>query len=278
MEKGIDCIAITDHNSGAWIDSLKASLQQIRSDNPAWYQPLHLFPGVEISANGGVHILAIFDPGKTAGDIDRLLGAVGYEGTKGTSNTVTTKSVTEVVNEIVNAGGLAIPAHADKEKGLLRTLQGNSLKQVLDNSSIYAMELADDNYEKPQLYIDEKTNWTEVRGSDTHNFRSEKFGDFTWVKMDEPSIEGLKLALIDGCASVNREMQSQPNKHAEFVIESIKISEAQYMGRGNESLVCKFSPFLNTIIGGRGSGKSTLLEFMRFALRRGKRITRSTHR
>ncbi len=272
MEKGIDCIAITDHNSGAWIGELKTSLQQIHSDNPAWYRPLYLFPGVEISANGSVHILAIFDPEKTTGDIDRLLGAVGYEGTKGTSNTVTTKSVTEVVNEIVNAGGLAIPAHADKEKGLLRTLQGNSLKQVLDNSSIYAMELADDNYTKPQLYIDEKTNWTEVRGSDTHNFRSEKFGDFTWVKMDKPSIEGLKLALIDGCASVNRNMAAQPNKHAEFVIESIKISEAQYMGRGNESLVCKFSPFLNTIIGGRGSGKSTLLEFMRFALRREKEL------
>ncbi len=267
MQKEIDCVAITDHNSGTWIDKLKEEMQRIKAENPEWYRPLHLFPGVEISANGGVHILAIFGPEKTTGDIDRLLGAAGYEETKGASDEVTTKSATEVVDEIVARGGVAIPAHADKEKGLLNALSGNSLKQVLENQKIHAMELVDDNYEKPQPYIDKKTNWTEVRGSDTHNFRSEKFGDFTWVKMDEPSIEGLKLALIDGSTSVNRAMASQPNKHAEFIIESIEVHNAQYMGRG-KPLTCKFSPFLNTIIGGRGSGKSTLLEFMRFALRR----------
>ena len=29
MAAEIDCVAITDHNSGAWIDSLKASYQQM---------------------------------------------------------------------------------------------------------------------------------------------------------------------------------------------------------------------------------------------------------
>ena len=270
MEKGIACVAITDHNSGAWIDRLKealSALEQACNSKPEWYRPLYLFPGVEISVNGGVHILAIFDPKKTTGDIDRLLGAVGYEGSKDASDGVTTKSPTEVVDAIVAAGGIAIPAHADKGKGLLNVLSGNNLKQILNNSGLYAMELVDDSYEKPQLYIDEKTNWAEVRGSDTHNFQSEQSGVFTWIKMNQPSIEGLKLALIDGSTSVNREMQSQPNKHADFVIESIEVNKAQYMGQGN-ALTCAFSPFLNTIIGGRGSGKSTLLEFMRFALRR----------
>ena len=87
--------------------------------------------------------------------------------------------------------------------------------------------------------------------------------------MDKPTIEGLKLALIDGSESVDRDLTSQPNEHAEFVIESIEVEDAQYMGRGRATaLKCELSPFLNTIIGGRGSGKSTLLEFMRFSMRR----------
>ncbi len=89
--------------------------------------------------------------------------------------------------------------------------------------------------------------------------------------MDKPSIEGVKLALLDGPASVNRELQAVPNRHSEYVIEEITVENARYMGRGSP-LTCRFSPFLNTIIGGRGSRKSTLLEFMRFLLRREKEI------
>ncbi len=258
IDEGIDCVAITDHNSGAWIDTLKTT-------NDTLEKKIHLFPGVEISTPG-VHILAIFDVEKTTSDIDGLLGAVGYHGTKGSSDSVTTKSVNEVVNIIVERGGIAIPAHADKDKGLF-TLRGPALECLLDNKNIDAMELCDKNYKKPPLYRDKKIQWSEVLGSDTHNFRMGNFGKFTWVKMDKPSIEGLKLALIDGKASVNQEMDDNLNQHTELMIESLEINKAKYIGR-QAPLECQFSPFLNTIIGGRGSGKSTMLEFMRFVFRR----------
>ena len=87
MQQKIDCVAITDHNSGEWIDKLKQALEELEKNRPDFYHPLYLFPGVEISANGGVHILAIFDPNKTTSDIDSLLGAVGYPSTeKGNTN------------------------------------------------------------------------------------------------------------------------------------------------------------------------------------------------
>ena len=89
--------------------------------------------------------------------------------------------------------------------------------------------------------------------------------------MDEPSIAGLKLALIDGAVSVNRNMEATPNQHADCVIEEICVNKARYMGH-SQPLTCQFSPFLNAIIGGRGSGKSTLLEFMRLILRRNDEI------
>ena len=270
MEKEIDCVAVTDHNSGAWIDKLKEKLEELEQEKPAWHHPLHLFPGVEISAAGGVHILAIFDPEKSESDIDRLLGAVGYpEISKGGNYKETDKSVTEVINEIAKQGGIPIPAHADKDKGLF---ESSSLRQALENKNIYAVELCDENYEKPQEYTKKKAQWTEVRGSDLHNFWSKNFGEFTWIKMDTPSIEGLKLALIDGEPSVKRRMDISPNRHAEYVIEEITVKDAKHMGLEGDGELCQFNPFLNVIIGGRGSGKSTLLEFMRLALQREKEV------
>ncbi|OJA03450.1 hypothetical protein BGC33_03895, partial [Bathymodiolus thermophilus thioautotrophic gill symbiont] len=262
IDKGIDCVAITDHNSGAWIDKLKSANDKLE-------EKLHLFPGVEISVTGDVHILAIFDPSKSTSDIDTLLGAVVYTGTKGGSDGVTKKSITEVIDIIIDHGGVAIPAHADKEKGLFAS-QVSTLKQALNNKNIHAIELCNETYEKPQLYQEQKIQWSEVLGSDTHNFRGSGFGDFTWIKMEDPTIEGLRLALTDGKASVNREMTKDLNRHAELIIESFQINKAKYIGR--KELECEFSPFLNTVIGGRGSGKSTLLEFMRFVFRRDKEL------
>ena len=268
MDEGIDCVAITDHNSSGWIDDLKQVLKDLESNPPDWYKPLYLFPGVEIGASDGVHILAIFGKDTDESHIDRLLGAVGYLNGKGKSSELTSKSTTEVIDAITKLGGIPIPAHADKSKGLFDKLTGAALEQVFDNKHLYAAEFVDIKYKKPQLYISKKTQWIEVKGSDTHDFSGSTFGTFTWIKMDKPpSIDGLKLALIDGAVSVNHNMNDNPNQHAECFVEELKISDAKHVGR-SEPLNCRFSPFLNTIIGGRGSGKSTLLEFMRLVLRR----------
>lgn len=267
MEEGIDCVAITDHNSGGWIDDLQLKLEELEENKPDWYRPLYLFPGVEISAHGNVHILAIFGSNKGKDDINGLVDTVGYSGTKGDSDTVTTKTISEVVDEITGRGGIPIPAHADKERGLLSELEGQTLKQILTNENIYAIELCENDYQKPQLYEDEKVRWTEVKGSDTHSFSSDKFGTFTWIKMDEPSIDGLKLALVDGDGSVKDNTHDDPNQPPEYFIEKLEISEAKYIGR-SKPLKCRFNQALNTIIGGRGSGKSTLMEFMRLVLQR----------
>ena len=267
MEEEIDCVAITDHNSGGWIDDLKQTLAELEESKPHWYRPLYLFPGVEISAHGNVHILAIFGSDKSKDDINGLVNTVGYSGTKGESNAVTTKTISQIVDEITERGGIPIPAHADEERGLLFEVQGQTLRQVLKNENIYAMELCDSDYQKPQLYKDKKVQWTEIKGSDTHSFSTDKFSTFTWIKMEKPSIDGLQLALIDGDGSVNRDMDDDPNRPPEYCIEELNICKAKYIGH-SKPLNCRFNQSLNTIIGGRGSGKSTLMEFMRFALER----------
>ena len=32
MRAGIDCVAVTDHNTGGWIDELKKALEQLRTE------------------------------------------------------------------------------------------------------------------------------------------------------------------------------------------------------------------------------------------------------
>lgn len=274
MRAGIDCVAITDHNSGEWIDHIKDELARLEHESPEEFRPIYVFPGVEISIHGGTHLLAIFGRDKETSDIDSLLAKVEFGGEKGSSSGVTRCSLTEAIDEIASAGAIAIPAHVDKDKGLFESTRGPTLEQVMGEKNIFAMELVDPDYEKPTTYADKKTYWAEVLGSDSHHpsgSSQEKFpgSHFTWVKMGTPSIEGLRLALLDGSLSVIRSdgKEDNPNERAKMVLESIEVSQARYLGRTAPFRV-GFNPWLNSIIGGRGTGKSTVVEFLRIALRR----------
>ncbi len=279
MRADIDCVAVTDHDSGEWIDKLQDALHALETEEPDGYRPLHLFPGVEISVHGGVHVLAIFDKETKTSDIARLLGAVEYyPNRRGESGTETRKPINEVVDAIKEANGIAIPAHADGPKGLLEELRnrGSTLREVLRNENIIAIELKDPNYSKPGLYQGEKVRWTEVLGSDSHHRESSTTGGsfpgshYTWIKMDEPTLEGIRLALLDGNpTSVQRSdgTNENPNKRAGYVIESLRVNKSKYIGRSS-SFECQWNPFLNAVIGGRGSGKSTLIEFMRLVMQK----------
>ena len=274
MRAGIDCVAITDHNSGKWIDQVKDELDQLKRERPEGYRSIFVFPGVEISVHGGVHLLAILGCDKKTADIDTLLGKVGYNGEKGSSDAVTSLPLPKVIDEVNSVGAIAIPAHVDKEPGLFEVFRGTTLEQVLDGKNIFAMELVNSDYGRPQIYVEKKLGWAEVLGSDSHHPSDSSQvqypgSHYTWVKMGTPSIEGLRLALLDGSLSVIRSDREEdnPNEHAKMVLESMEVSQARYLGRA-ESFEVRFNPWLNSIIGGRGTGKSTLVEFLRIALRR----------
>lgn len=282
MAAEIDCVAVTDHNTGEWIDKLRDAYKQLEQESPPGFRQLYLFPGVELSVQGGVHLLAIFDLDKGTADITELLGAVGFDGTRGATDGVTRRSLVEVLEIVEKRGGIAIPAHADQPKGLLHLKDRNSgqsvldsttLSQILESGRILAMEWIDPNTPKPQSYGDLKLNWTEVLGSDCENFRGlhPPGSRFTWVKMGRPSLEGLRLALHDGAGlSIHRSDQpglQDPNRIPDHLIEAVEIREARYMGRGQPTQL-QFNPWFNALVGGRGTGKSTVVHALRLAYRR----------
>lgn len=267
MTKEIDCVAITDHNSGEWIDSLKSELAQMRHENVTGYRDITIFPGVELTVHGNIHLLAIFDPSETSTRISNLLSRCGYSGTLGDSDDCTEKSFNEVVEEIHRMSGLAIPAHVDQVRGLFYEQEGTSLKKCLGTNKLLAMQVCDLAIPKPQVYQDMKLRLTEVSGSDSHH--PDTAGSvYTWVKMEAPNIEALRLALHDGEDGIKRgdTITSNPNDvQARFFIQSIEIRDGAKAGRA-APLQVSLSPWLNTIIGGRGSGKSSLIEYLRLPL------------
>lgn len=277
MRAGIDCVAVTDHNSGGWVDQVKAAVAALHDKQHEEYRPLTVFPGVEISAHGGIHVLGIFDVSANQTAIAQLLGEVRYRGTHGACDDVTEVSCADVISSIRRNGGIAIPAHVEKAKGLLQVRQTalnvqydvQTIQQALLSPGLVAMERVDLEVPILALYRDLKLKLTEVLGSDSHSLDGlDRPGSrFTWVKMAEPNLEGLRLALLDGASSVKRFDEKGAellNDGPLFWLRSLEVRDARVMGRGNPARVA-FHPNFTAIVGGRGSGKSSLVHALRIA-------------
>ncbi|WP_424511826.1 TrlF family AAA-like ATPase [Rhodoferax sp.] len=289
MAAEIDCVAVTDHNSGAWIDALKTAYTEMKMTAdlglpPDGFRELTLFPGVEISAQGGVHLLALFGPEATTSHIDTLLGRAGYAGTKGDSDAETSQSLQNVVQAVLDSGAIPIPAHADRPKGLLRVnlgtrecaLSAHMVKQAMVVEGLLAVEWCDLSSPWPQVLESEAIRFARVQGSDCHTFTGSNppGSSYTWVKMASPTLEGLRLALLDGNGiSIRRSDEGafDPFRVPVHVITAIEIENARYMGNGQVArLDC--SPFFNAVVGGRGTGKSTVVHALRLAARRDQEL------
>lgn len=271
MEAGIDCVAITDHNSGEWIDKLKTALSvmEIAEPKPEGYRKLYLFPGVEISASGNIHILALFDPSAGTAEVQSLLGTIRFPTQYiGTTDAVSSESVENVINSIHLAGAIAIPAHVDEACGLF-TLTGFTFTQAISTDGLLAIEVIDKSRTKPELYRQSKLQLTEVIGTDSH-IAAQVGTNYTWIKMGEPSLDALKLALHDREDGIIRkdEITVDPNLISNrYFIKSLSVINGFKAGNGTP-LTTEFSPWLTSVIGGRGSGKSTIINYLRIALAR----------
>lgn len=268
IDKGIECVAVTDHNSGDWIDGLKDAAETLRAEGYS----IFVFPGVEITANSNIHVLGIFAPHTSSADISAVIGASKFRGTKGDSDSVAEESAENVIKEIISAGGVAIPAHIDMKAGLCQQHSSHTIRQVCEHANAVEIIFPDQERADAPLsrYKKLSIEMPSVIGSDSHH--PDEIGRaYTWVKMSTPSIEGLKLALVDGSSSVIRSDNEteNPNRSSNTLLRSVTIENAKYAGR-SAPLIVEFNPWLNSIIGGRGSGKSSVLEFIRLGMDRAR--------
>ncbi len=290
MAAEVDCVAVTDHNSGTWIDSLKITYEGMKARRSDGFRELAIFPGVEISVQGGFHLLALLDPAATTGDINSLLGKVDYNGTKGDSDGVTRRGAGEVIRMVLESGGLPILAHADGDKGLLAVREGtrecwldaNTVAEALDTDGLLAMEWLDMAKPLPERVEKRASKLARVLGSDCHSFRggAGPGSRYTWVKMAAPTLEGLRLALLDGNGvSIQRSDEGafEPFRTPAHFITGIEVDSGRFMGNG-QPVRLALTPYYNGLIGGRGAGKSTVVHATRLAFRRDDDLKRLTER
>lgn len=279
MDAGLDCVVAADHNSGGWIDQLKAANEELRhlAPRPDWLRDLTIFPGVEITVADScrrVHLLAVFDPECGGEKITAVLGACeitsGFGDDQATS---TTTSFVDTVRKIEKAGGVAIPAHVDGPKGLLESASSLTpeLRKSLDG--VFAAEFCDLNKfndAEPGLKgIVERL--AKLAGSDAHA-PADIGRHFSWLKMSRPSMGGLKLALLDHEFCVKNQ-DANPNGAPDIFLSGLTVESMRHCGRVEGSpFTLRFHPHFNAIIGGRGTGKSTVLEAIRIALRRDQEL------
>lgn len=110
----------------------------------------------------------------------------------------------------------------------------------------------------------EQEHWPLVESSDPRNY--EAIGSsFTWLKMEVPDVEGIRLALLDPQSRLRRQAEGPP-KRSYPRIERLCIRHTDFF----EEIDISFNPCLTTLIGGRGTGKSTVIEYLRYALDRAR--------
>jgi hypothetical protein len=288
LSAGVEVVAVTDHNTPRWIPEVQRAARGTR---------LIVFPGVEITVNHGIHVLAILPVGVSPDAIAALLGACKIPGEKFGKKDTRSPSTFADVAELIDTkhGGVCIAAHADGVDGFLKTLvrptpEGRlsgdgSLQDIVKNPHLLGVEANQGDLLLLAFLDNTKVGYRRpggplplLEGSDAHSL-ADLGRRWTWIKMARPDLEGLRLALLDGEMSVRRGSteRGDPNAHADQIIESIEIENARFMGRGGP-LCIRLNPWLNTVIGGHGTGKSSIVEFLRIAMRRESEIPEALRR
>ena len=138
IAKGLHAIAVTDHNSGAWIDHIKAAAEG---------SGLFVFPGVEITCmagKDGIHMIALFDVDAGTKEVESLLGNLGLKPSQyGDIHTVVQKDPLSVAAIIAERRGLAILAHANSSKGALQDMRGEQRTALIQWPAVRAAEGTD---------------------------------------------------------------------------------------------------------------------------------------
>ena len=256
VARGFDLIAITDHNTGTYIDDAIAACSQIASSDG---RNITILPGVELSVAPGVHLLAILPDGGSAAISDLLSRLELPLQHHGDTTKLIAHSIGDITRIVHQRKGLLIGAHCNSTHGVVEELSGQTRIEWL--ATLDALEINSESEDDRILRtIEYVTNDLNISipftfGSDSHNAASATTG--MWVKMAEPSFTCLQQFIFEPGLRVRRSAPSAPT-HGRIV--GFTATHGIY---ARERF--RFSPNLNVILGGRGAGKSAAIDLLRFA-------------
>jgi ABC-type lipoprotein export system ATPase subunit len=282
ISRGLDGIAVTDHQTGEWVDRMRQAAEGTT---------LAIIPGVEINnlaGNEGIHLITLFACDTTAQDIDRFLAAIGaLTGTGAARKRQTaTKGIIEVLNEVAKFGGIAVLAHCQSSKGSLAEMRGAVREELVRHPAVLAAEAPAEEYFDEGKRSSHKRTFDLLDGTDAHYKRqlavyqasdnpvAEGHGHglhgigsrFTYFYLERPiSLEGIRQCFIDRDARIEYpalDVASPASRDA----TAPRITHVKVTGGFLDGLDLAVHAGLTTILGSKGSGKSVLIELIRFVL------------
>lgn len=280
---------ITDHNKFKFAE--KAA--DYDSDNK-----LIVLPGIELSIaidqplikDYRIHVLAVFPPGTSVGQIQRLFPAgTNDENKRNGKEDFTLKTLDELIKRIHDENGISIAAHIYSSSGIryaytesadlvLEPIEGTdehteTLKRVGDQvkEELFKFDcLQVKKTTKPSHFQDESGELSValIVGSDCHSAKNlgvEAPEKMTYVKMSKPDFVSLKEAIKFADTRI-RSRDNLPKTSPPRVLGVRIFSNAAGENTFFVDIVLGFSDNLTCLIGPRGSGKSATIDAVRYLM------------
>lgn len=289
-QKGLECIAVTDHNDYRSIDEA----MKIGKENN-----IIVFPGVELSCDSSkIHILVLFDIDCDGNTVQEFLSQLKiFRADLGDSGHTADGDIFHACDIAKSMNALVIPAHVDEYSGL-SDISYDNISKLLDRKYIDGVQVVNDeiweNYgNEPLRIISEKLTekygktitdeqakawksvYQQVKNSgfpllsfsdNPYSEKSSKHGmwgigaSYTYLKMSQtPNLESVRQALISNDMRVEKNAESNHmiGESPDMIIREVVLSKS--ILNENAKIDVSFNSQLNTIIGGRGSGKSSII-------------------
>ena len=289
--KGLNCIAVTDHNDYRSIDKVQELGRQ---------RGITVFPGVEVTCDTSkIHMLILFDIDKTQENVRDFLNRLDIDSDLIGKSIGTLQTVFEVCKLAKEKGALVIAAHVD-EPASISKVTPQQLQKLLNEDYIDAVQVVNskeweeyaETKDKQELFDSIKKKYGDsvseenietwrktydkvvkagipiIAASDNpREASSTKHGlwgigrRFTWIKMDQnPSLESVRQAFLssDVRVCIDNESEIIPERIPGLWIKSLTILDTT-INPLNRDISLDFNPQLNCVIGGRGSGKSSVV-------------------
>ena len=264
VELGIDVIAVTDHNHAG---SIALFTQEASS------RGITVFPGFEVASSEGVHVLCLYSPETNDTELQRYLGQLDITDTE-PSTSLSRKPLSDLLACVKEQRGQTIAAHVTHDKGLLNTLHGKARINAWKDPNLLCVQIPgsvdDAPHDKRPILKNENADYRRDPGATdglaiavvnacdvTKPEDLESPSATCWVKMTEPSLEGLRQAFLDPYSRIRLASDPVAEGHAEFRVMT-------WQGGFLDGCGLPFNENLNVLIGGRGTGKSTVIESLRY--------------
>ena len=291
--KGLDAVAVTDHNDYRGIDAVMEEGKK---------QGLAVFPGVEITCDTSkIHMLILFDTVKRAENVRDFLNRCDIDSDHIGDPDGTSLGVFEVCEIAKKRGAMVIAAHID-EFNSVSSMNPANLEKLFTGGYIDAVQVAnfpvwkklekDGNVQAMQETL-QKRYGADATPRETERWRkcfclAERlqlpmlaFSDnpatpeesrhgldgigsvYTWIQMDDDiDLESIRQSLYTADSRIRMMYDSadRPKIEPDFWIRSVEVRNTTL--NPHVPVRYDFHPQLNCIIGGKNSGKSALVYVM----------------